>query len=108
MPRIVTETLAVNRGAKRHDGSAYPAPQSENSPESDTITKQAQVSQVIDTTPIANEVSRLASVIGATICAQADTIDRIANKQPQSFEFVVTERDVHGRIVKMTAKKTGA
>ncbi len=108
MPRIVTETLAVNRGAKRPDGSAYSALQSANLPESDSIAKQAQVSQVIDTTPIANEIGRLASVIGATLDAQSETLDRIANKQPQAFEFVVTERDVHGRIVKMTAKKTGA
>lgn len=108
MPRIVTETLAVNRGAKRPDGSAYSALQSANLPESDSIAKQAQVSQVVDTTPIANEIGRLASVIGATLDAQSETLDRIANKQPQAFEFVVTERDVHGRIVKMTAKKTGA
>lgn len=106
MSRVVKASDLEKRGAKRLDGSAFCIPEKVTH-ERDTIPDIAKVtldSPAIDTTPIANEIGKLADIVEQTMRTQADALGKISDAPKiDGFEFTVTERDVHGRIVKMKA-----
>ena len=71
--------------------------------------------QTIDTAPIAAEVKKVGDamtmmreVIGVMLKEHSDTVAQLTEKPALGdIEFVVTERDGFGRIVKMVARNVG-
>lgn len=71
--------------------------------------------QTIDTAPIAAEVKKVGDamtmmreVIGVMLKEHSDTVAQLTEKPALGdIEFVVTERDGFGRIVKMVARHVG-
>lgn len=77
-----------------------------------TASHSAAAPQTIDTAPIAAEVKKVGDamtmmreVIGVMLKEHSDTVAQLTEKPALGdIEFVVTERDGFGRIVKMVAR----
>lgn len=80
-----------------------------------TAAPSAAAPQTIDTAPIAAEVKKVGDamtmmreVIGVMLKEHSDTVAQLTEKPALGdIEFVVTERDGFGRIVKMVARHVG-
>lgn len=97
MPRVITKGQAAAMGAKRANGENIKA----------ELPQAARIERppTIDTAPLAEEVGKLAVIVGAALRSQADAIGKIAaegkTSKMESFEFRVIERDARGRIARI-------
>ena len=80
-----------------------------------TAAPSSAAPQTIDTAPLAAEVKKVGDamtmmreVIGVMLKEHSDTVAQLTEKPALGdIEFVVTERDGFGRIVKMVARHVG-
>jgi hypothetical protein len=101
MPRVISQA-----DLRRHLGSCADAPTAEPK----TVTASPVT---LDTAPLAAEVKKVGDsmvmmreVIAFMLNEHADVVAKLTDKPDCcDMEFVVTERDGFGRIVKMTAKR---
>jgi len=102
MSRVLSVKEAAQRGATRRDGSLV-EDKAVVAVESPAV---APAAPVIDTSPIADEISRLSGLIKSALDSQSEALGKIAEKpELHDFEFTVSDRDHQGRIVKVVARR---